>query len=165
MFLGLPEPALDPDPSIITQKNLDSYCYDLCNFNFGNPLLEIPDPHLFPIESNILTSFKKFQTRFFSMNENFLQAKLVDNPMFLRENPGQAVAAAGFLDRNFFGRAFYDTNKERLQNLKMNSLISEGNVVRYQQLLNSSGVPFTQVIYLRLLTAGNFATEKYAGKP
>jgi hypothetical protein len=69
------------------------------------------------------------------------------------------------LDRNFFGRAFYDTNKERLQNLKMSSLISEGNVVRYQQLLDSSGVPFTQVIYLRLLTAGNFAIEKYAGKP
>jgi exonuclease III len=138
---------------------------DLCNFNFGGPLIEIPDPHLFPIESNILTSFKKFQIRFFSMNENFLQAKLVDNPMFLRENPGRAVEAAGFLDRNFFGRAFYDTNKERLLNLKMNSLISEGNVVRYQQLLNSSGVPFTQVIYLRLVTAGNFAIEKYAGKP
>jgi hypothetical protein len=137
---------------------------DLCNFNFGNPLIEIPDPQLFPVENNILTSFKKFQTRFFYMNENYLQAKIVDNPMFLRENPGRAAAAAGSLDRNFFGRDFYDTNKERLLNLKMSSLISEGNVVRFQQFLVTTGLPFTQVTYLRLVTAGNFAIEKYAGK-
>jgi hypothetical protein len=49
--------------------------------------------------------------------------------------------------------------------MKMCSLIVEGNVVPYPDLVASTGVPFNHVMYLRLITVGNFAMEKYAGKP
>jgi hypothetical protein len=84
------------------------------NFNFDNPQPVNPDPGLFPIENNILTSFSKFRTPFFGMNENFLQANIVNNPMFLRENPGRANAGREHVDQNFFGREFFETHKERL---------------------------------------------------
>ena len=135
-----------------------------CNFNFENPQIEDPDPRLFPIEFNILSSFKKFQKKYFCMNENFLQAKIVNNPLFLRENPGRAANPAGCMDRSFFGRDFYELHKERLHDLKMNILIEDGAVVSYQRLLASTNIPFTQAVYFRLVTAGNFAIEKYAGK-
>jgi hypothetical protein len=135
------------------------------NFNFDNPQPVIPDPGLFPIENNILSSFAKFRTQFFSMNENFLQAKIVNNPMFLRENPGRVNAGREYVDQNFFGRAFFDTHKERLLKLKMHDLLIDGRVVSFQQLVTSTGVPFTQLMYFRLITVGNFALDKYAAKP
>ena len=68
------------------------------------------------------------------------------------------------MDRSFFGRDFYELHKERLHDLKMNILIEDGAVVSYQRLLASTNIPFTQAVYFRLVTAGNFAIEKYAGK-
>ncbi len=115
---------------------------------------------MFPIECNILDSFKKFRNKYFCMNENFLQAKIVNNPLFLRENPGRAANPAGCMDRSFFGPDFY----KRLQDLKMDSLIVDGSVVPYQRLVDSTNIPFTQAVYLGLITAGNYAVEKYAGK-
>jgi hypothetical protein len=138
---------------------------DSCNFDFSNPHFENLDPRLYPVECNIIDSFKKFQSRFFSMNENFLQAKIVNNPMFLRENPGRVAADTGIVDSNFFGRRFFEQQKERLQNIKMGSLIVDGTVLNFQNFLDATGIPFTQVMYFRLVTVGNYAVEKYAKKP
>jgi hypothetical protein len=98
------------------------------------------------------------------MNENFLTAYLVNNPMFSRGGNGGRNPEIGILDRNFFGHDFYDTHKERLLNLKMSNLIRDGRVVQFDTLLDMTNIPFSQVIYLRLVTAGNFAIQKYANK-
>jgi hypothetical protein len=85
-------------------------------------------------------------------------------PSFFRSNPGRRGAATGILDRNFFGPDFFEEHKERLPKLNMNNLVLDGRVVQYNNLLFSTGIPFTQATYLRLVTAGNFAMQKYAGK-
>jgi hypothetical protein len=46
----------------------------------------------------------------------------------------------------------------------MHVLIENGRVTQFQNLIGRTGIPFTQAIYLRLVTAGNFAVQKYAGK-
>jgi hypothetical protein len=84
--------------------------------------------------------------------------------MFLRENPGRANAGREYVDQIFFGRDFFDTHKERLLKLKMHDLLIDGRVVSFQQLVTSTGVPFTQLMYFRLITVGNFALDKYAAK-
>jgi hypothetical protein len=84
--------------------------------------------------------------------------------MLLRENPGRVNAAREHVDENFFGHQFYATHKERLLNLKMGELLRDGRVVQYHQLVASTGVPFRQIMYFRLLTVGNFALLKYANK-
>jgi hypothetical protein len=137
---------------------------DAFNFNFNNPQPATLDPELYPIENNILNSFKTFSTSYYLLNENFLQANIVNNSMFLRENPGRANGAREYVDENFFGHQFYATHKERLQNLKMCDLVRDGRVLQYNPLVASTAVPFTQVMYFRLLTVGNYALLRYANK-
>jgi hypothetical protein len=84
--------------------------------------------------------------------------------MFLRENPGRANGAREYVDENFFGHQFYATHKERLLNLKMCDLVRDGRVLQYNPLVASTAVPFTQVMYFRLLTVGNYGLLRYANK-
>ncbi len=68
------------------------------------------------------------------------------------------------MDRIFLGQQFYADHKERLLGLKMKSLIVDGRVSPNPDLLITTGIPFTQATYFRLITVGNFAVQKYADK-
>ncbi len=46
----------------------------------------------------------------------------------------------------------------------MKSLIVDGRVSPYPDLIITTGIPFTQTTYFRLITVGNFAVQKYADK-
>jgi hypothetical protein len=118
----------------------------------------------FPIMANIVKSFTRFHGQFALINENFLHAQLVDNRMFLRAPPARRAPVRGVVDRNLLGHAFYDTHKETLLTLRMDCLISNNVVVNYRALCDNTGLNFTQVAYLNLVTAGNFAIKKYANK-
>jgi hypothetical protein len=81
------------------------------------------DRNLNPVEYNIACSFADFRKIFFTVNENYLCAKMVDNDMFLRSAPGRRQQERGCIDRNLLGPDFYDGNKEMLQRINMNVLI------------------------------------------
>ncbi len=136
---------------------------DGCNFDFADPLTYNPDPDLYPIEYNIMSSFAKFRNKYFCYNENFLQARIVNNPMFLRGIPGRAQDP-GIVDPTFFGQQFFERHKERLLSMKMNLLIVNGVIVNYQELIQTTGIPFTHAIYFRLISVSNYAVLKYANK-
>jgi hypothetical protein len=133
------------------------------NFNFENPQGYNPDPDRYPIEHNIIVSFTKFRSKFYECNENFLHAKVVNNPMFFRGIPGR-LQEPGIVDPAFFGLQFFERHKERLLEMKMNNLFVDGTMKNFQELVRTTGVPFTQVIYLRLIPVCNYALVKYANK-
>jgi hypothetical protein len=70
----------------------------------------------------------------------------------------------GIVDPTFFGQQFFERHKERLLSMKMNSLIVNGVIVNYQELIQSTGIPFTQAIYFRLISVSNYAVLKFANK-
>jgi hypothetical protein len=135
-----------------------------CNFRFSNIRPEMVNKDDTPIAANIVQSFARFQDKFWKINENFLQAPLVDNRMFLRAPPERRAPVRGLVDRNLLGPAFYDRHKETLLNLKMSCLIVNNVVVDFPTLNANSGLTFTQAAYFNLVTAGNFAITKYANK-
>jgi hypothetical protein len=90
-----------------------------------------------------------------------MQALLVDNPMFLHADPRRRAPVRGVVDRNLLGADFYDENKERLRNLRMNCLIRGGRVVDYNNLCRNTNLVFPPAAYLNLVTAANFAIKKY----
>jgi hypothetical protein len=135
-----------------------------CNFNFDNINTAMILKRDHPIVWNIFESMNKFEKSLFLINENFLEARLVDNPMFLRAPPERRAPVRGVVDRNLLGHGFYDTNKERLLKLKMNCLISNGRVKSFNKLCTATGLRFPQAVYLNLVTAGNFALKKYANR-
>jgi hypothetical protein len=133
-----------------------------CDFELDGLKPDRIDRNLNPVEYNIACSFEEFRKRFFTVNENYLCARMVDNDMFLRAAPGRRQQERGCIDRNLLGPEFYDGNKEMLQRINMNVLIQNGVVVSYQNLRASSGLNFSQAAYFRLVTAGNFAIKKYS---
>jgi exonuclease III len=56
----------------------------LCNGNCLTLTTEKVDKHLNPILHNIAVSFKKFQSEFYSLNDNYKQAFILDNPLIKR---------------------------------------------------------------------------------
>ena len=122
------------------------------------------DKNLHPVLGNIADSFCKLKDSFLTKHDNFLQALLVDNRMFLRAEPGRRAPVGGVVDRNLLGAEFYDTNKERLRNLRMNCLIQGGRVVDYNSLCRYTNLVFPPAAYLNLVTAANFAIKKYGNK-
>jgi hypothetical protein len=136
-----------------------------CNFNLD--LIRASDINgiLFPVLLNVANSMNLLQTSFWNMHENYLMAPITDNSFFLRAKPERRARNAGHLDKNFFGRQFYEENKEALRGLRLNSLIRNGHVISFELLVRSTGINFTAAHYLNLQTACNFAIQKYGGKP
>ncbi len=142
----------------------DSWRWELapsCNFCFDNLRPDCIDKNLHPVLGNIVDSFCKLQNVFLTKHDNYLQALLVDNPMFLRADPRRRAPVRGSVDRNLLGAEFYDNNKERLRNLRMNCLIRGGRVADYNSLCRNTNLVFPPAAYLNLVTAANFAIKKY----
>jgi hypothetical protein len=150
-----------------SKKINDSWRWTLasaCRFDFSNlrPDSLLESDH--PILKNILVSFTKMRDNYSTINENFCEALLVDNPLFLRAPPERRAPVRGLVDRNLLGHAFYDTNKEKLLDLKLSCLVRIGRTVTFNQLRANTGLGFAQATYLNLVTAGNFAVKKYGNK-
>jgi hypothetical protein len=133
-----------------------------CGFVFSNLRSGSVNRDDSPIVANIISSLIRFQEKYYVANENFTQAQLVDNGMFLRAPPERRAPVRGVVDRNLLGAAFYDRHKETLLNLRLNCLVVNNVVVDYRTLIDSTGLNFTQATYFNLVTAANFAIKKYA---
>ncbi len=102
--------------------------------------------------------------KYSTMNENYCEALLVDNSLFLRAPPERRAPVRGMVDRNLLGHAFYNANKEKLLDLKLSCLVRNGRTVSFNLLRANTGLGFTQATYLNLVTAGNFAVKNTATK-
>ena len=111
-----------------------------------------------------MESFVRFQEQFWLLNENYLQAPLVDNRMFLRAPPERRAPVRGIIDRNLLGPGFYNAHKETLLTLKMSCIVNDNAIVSLNALRAGTGLDFTQATYFNLVTAANFAITKYSNK-
>jgi hypothetical protein len=135
-----------------------------CNFNLDMLRKKMFDVNIEPVLYNIAESFEKIQWKFWTKNENFLMAPLVDNKYFLRAAPERRAPVQGCVDRNLLGHDFYAANQEALLALRMNCLIRGNTVVTIDTLRRTTRLNFTNNAYLNLVTAANFANTKYGNK-
>jgi len=137
-----------------------------CNFYLVFVSIKNIDKNLHPVLYDIVESVSKLQCNFWAMNENFLMAPLIDNPFFMRAEPGRRAPVIGCVDRNLIGGHFYDTHKERLLSLRLNCLIRPGNrLASLPEINRTTGLVFTYNVYMHLLVAARFAIKKYGNKP
>jgi hypothetical protein len=132
-----------------------------CKFNLDLLRKKMFDVDMEPILYNIAESFEKIQWKFWTKNENYLMAPLVDNKFFLRAAPERRAPVRGCVDRNLLGHDFYAANQEALLALRMNCLIRGNSVVTIDTLRRNTRLNFTNNAYLNLVTAANFAKTKY----
>jgi hypothetical protein len=135
-----------------------------CNFNLDMVRMGDVNEFLHPAANCIIKSVCNLQKKFWKKHENFLMAPITDNDFFFRAKPERRARNAGILDRNFFGAAFYDQNKEALRALRLNNFLQNGVLIEYNMLVRTTGIDFTAAHYLNLQTACHFAVQKYSGK-
>jgi len=68
------------------------------------------------------------------------------------------------VDRNLLGHDFYDRNKYALRNLRMSCLLRGDRIVSREFLNRTTGLIFSEAVYMHLSTAAAFAKTKYANK-
>jgi len=135
-----------------------------CNFQVDLLRSDNINCAMHPILYNIAISFAKLQTEYWKLHENFLQAPLVDNSFFLRQAPERRRPVRGCVDRNLLGHDFYDRNKYALRNLRMSCLLRGDRIVSREFLNRTTGLIFSEAVYMHLSTAAAFAKTKYANK-
>ncbi len=135
-----------------------------CNFQLDLVRTDNINGTLSPICLNIAKSFSCLQNVYWKLHENCLNAPLVDNCFFLRQEPERRRPVRGCVDRNLLGRAFYDNNKEALRNLRMSCVLRGDRVVSHDLLIRTTGLNFSEACYIHLSTAAAFAKKKYANK-
>jgi hypothetical protein len=135
-----------------------------CNFQLDLLRVDNISATFHPILFNIAKSFGCLQTEYWKLHENFLQAPLVDNIFFLRQAPERRRPVRGCVDRNLLGHDFYDRNNKALRNLRMSSLLRGDRIVSREVLNRTTGLIFSEAVYMHLSTAAAFAKTKYANK-
>ena len=136
-----------------------------CNFNMEFLRKGDVDRNLHPVLCDIIDSVFSLQLKFWSRNENFLNAPLIDNYFFMRAEPQRRAPVRGCVDRNLLGAAFYDENRGALRKLRLNVIVRNGNrIASFNELIAMTGLPFSFNSYLGLATAARFAIKKYSMK-
>jgi hypothetical protein len=90
----------------------------------------------------IVASWENFYTAYTACKKNYTQAAIFENPVF--QNGRMQV------NRELFGNPFFDEYRYNIQQLMASQFIREGNILEHGDAIRSTGIPLTQVHYMRI---------------
>jgi hypothetical protein len=96
-----------------------------------------------PILHNFTVNFKSFYGAYSRCYNNFRHAYIFDNPAITW---GENFT----LNKNFFGRDFYDIHKDSLRSLIFNNCFNNDNSFRTREEFEAIGLPLTPAVWMRL---------------
>ena len=142
----------------------DNWRLDISSACFNNLICTRLDPTLItvrPVEAAIWAGFWRFLLSFWELNENFLEAPLINNPMFTRGRGDNGRIDNNLVDERIIGRQDLDLHKEAWLKLLIKDLWSNGSFTSYVHLKIKIGHDFSFVVYLHLRKATAHAIVKY----
>jgi hypothetical protein len=113
---------------------------------------------------NIADSVCKFQTKYWSRNENYRTAPIFDNVFFFKEEPRRRGPDPGRIGTGLLRREIRNEYGKKLLTLKMGSLFINDQLADYGTVCRNFGIPISQNEFLMLRTAAAFALKKYGNK-
>jgi hypothetical protein len=113
---------------------------------------------------NIADSVCKFQTKYWSRNENYRTAPIFDNVFFFKEEPRRRGPDPGRIGTGLLRREIRNEYGKKLLTLKMGSLFINDQLADYGTVCRNFGIPISQNEFLTLRTAAAFALKKYGNK-
>jgi len=117
-----------------------------------------------PILWNIAESAIKFQDLYWNTNENYLDALIFNNNMFLQSKPRIWMPPPPRLEWTILRRQLRNDYGSQLLSMKMSEMFLDGGMISYERLCVNMGIQFTVNEYMILVTAASFAREKYGNK-
>ncbi len=108
--------------------------------------------------------FPNFRNIIGKKNEKYLEAPVFNNTMFLCERPRPRVPVPGCINSRVIRRGTRDAYSSELLQIKMKTLLNDGQLIDYNSFCRGTGVPFSANEYLSLLSAATYARERYGNK-
>ena len=145
----------------------DNWRLNISSACFNNFICFRPDPELAgtrPVEAAILGGFWRFLLAFWSTNENFLEAPLINNPLFIRGRGDNGRIDDNVVDERIIGRDDFALHKESWLKLLIKDLWSNGVFTSYENLKTKVGHDFSFVVYLHLRKAAAHSLVKYKNR-
>jgi hypothetical protein len=131
----------------------DNWRYDLKSLAPNNNISLIRssdvDANLHPILHGICKSYDHFINEFSKCNGNYKKVELFENEVCTvgpRDNQS-------LINKDFFGRNFYDIYRHRIRTLTVDSCISENNHFKSVAEFREEGLPVTIAVWMRLRSA------------
>jgi len=101
------------------------------------------DCRTFPLLHNIAKNFDHFYPKFCAVNENFRQAYVFRNELFVTGRHNTQIT------EETFGGEFFELYKGKIRNLKLSDFFREGRMLSIESL-TEWGLPITAAIWFRL---------------
>jgi hypothetical protein len=138
---------------------IDNWRYDLCNCAPNYDVLQLRSSDISinknPVLFGIVCDYEKFYSRFSAEGNNFMSSFIFENSIFPR-----ADDSGRLLDKNFFGLAFYEENKNFIRSLKFGDCF-RNNVFLSMEEWRGRGLNLTVNTWLRLRNALCLAKTKF----
>jgi len=134
------------------------------DFSLDTVRLEFFDKNSNPILWNIMESVAKFQNSYWNKHENYLDAPIFNNDMFLQSKPRIRGPVPRRLDWTVLRRDLRTEYGNRILKMRVSDMFDEGVIVPYNRLIQSVNIPFTVNEYMVLVSTAAFAREKYGAR-
>ncbi len=131
-------------------RSHDNWRNDVRHLTHGNPLVLNSNSIIKnrnPVIYNIARSWETFCKAFYKNNNNLLKAFILNNPAITRNRVDR-----GLLDINFF-RQRNPIETEKLANIRVSDLLSEGTIKPLPAINQSLNIQLTVTTYMRLSLA------------
>jgi hypothetical protein len=109
------------------------------------------------VQWNIADSVCKFQTKYWSRNENYRTAPIFNNAFFFKEEPRRREPDPGWIGTGILRREIRNDYSRKLLTLKMGSLFANDQLADFGTACRNLGIPLSQNEFLTLRTAAAFA--------
>jgi hypothetical protein len=130
------------------ESTRDNWRVELRNKCFGNPYIigsNLLPVNECPLIENVVKSFETFRYAYYGMENNFLEAYIVNNSSIKR-----SANSALCLDENFFSGNRPWLDMETVSKLKLSDLMENGNFKTLDAIEDDIGIHLSLVTYLRL---------------
>jgi hypothetical protein len=137
----------------------------LANFSLSTVRLEFFNKNRNPMLWNIANAVCLFQNEYWKRDENYLEAPIFNNKMFLCEPPRPRAAVPDCMKWTRIRRETRNDFAYRILELKIKDIIVDGIVIDYNMFCRRTGIPFTPNEYLYIAGGARYARERYGNKP
>jgi hypothetical protein len=141
----------------------DNWRFSFAKKFFFNPLcfrLTSMDPQR-KIEHGIGTAFWKFLINFWKTGKNIMYAPIIKNPLFIRGKLADGRVCTGLLDERIIGIRNYQANEYGWLSLRCCDFFQNNVFKGYNEIVESTNLPLTQVAYMAVRSSITFALKKY----
>jgi len=116
-----------------------------------------------PLLSDLSNSWLNFFNHFWKVNDNYLEAPLFNNSLFIRGRVDPRRVDAGLIDGAVIGHQNVRVNYAAWRNVTFATCVVDGRILEFNEMKNTLGINFNFLVYLGIRRGLQHAMDSRAG--